>query len=177
MNPQMTHQRIGAISGSDTMTTTVHDAFKAVMSGVATPVSIVTAISGGLPYGTTVSAFASLSMNPPMVLVSLDRMSETLESIRQSGRFGLNVLGADQACAAMAFAKKGGVGKFNGIIWHFETGLPRIPGAPGWIACTVADLVDGGDHVIALGHVDAAELSDGKPLVYHRRAFGTYLPR
>src|SRR6516165_12480395 len=113
MNPQMIHQPIHPNGGPPTLTTTASDTFKAVMSSVATPVSIVTKLSGGLPYGTTVSAFASLSMNPPMVLVSLDRMSETLESIRQSGRFGLNVLGADQACTATAFAKKGGVGKFD----------------------------------------------------------------
>ena len=161
------------------MTTTEHDvqtSFKEVMASVATPVSIVTAIAGGLPYGTTVSAFASLSMNPPMVLVSLDRGSETLELIRESGRFGLNILGAHQAATALSFAKKGGVGKFHGTRWDLDHDLPRIPGAPGWIACTVADLVDGGDHVIALGNVDAAELTDGSPLVYHGRLFGTHQP-
>ncbi|WP_258008561.1 flavin reductase family protein [Rhodococcus sp. ENV425] len=155
---------------------TVQAAFKEVMAGVATPVSIVTAISGGLPYGTTVSAFTSLSMTPPMVLVSLDRGSETLELLRESGRFGLNILGADQAHTALAFAKKGGVGKFHGTRWELDHDLPRIPGAPGWIACTVTDLVDGGDHVIALGEVDVAELADGQPLVYYGRTFGTHLP-
>ncbi|MGW5151789.1 flavin reductase family protein [Rhodococcus koreensis] len=154
----------------------VQTSFKEVMAAVATPVSIVTAIDGGMPYGTTVSAFASLSMNPPMVLVSLDRGSETLELVRASGRFGLNILGADQAATALSFAKKGGVGKFHGTRWDLDHDLPRIPGAPGWIACTVADLVDGGDHVIVLGTVDAAELGDAAPLVYHGRLFGTHAP-
>ena len=164
------------ITTTTTTDLTIQATFKEVMGSVATPVSIVTATFGGLPYGTTVSAFASLSMNPPMVLVSLDRGSQTLELISQSGRFGLNILAAHQAATALAFAKKGGVEKFHGTRWHLDHDLPRIAGAPGWIACTVADLVDGGDHVIALGHVDAAELADGRPLVYHERTFGTHLP-
>ncbi|MBF6148392.1 flavin reductase family protein [Nocardia nova] len=154
----------------------VRAAFKEVMAAVATPVSVVTANLGGLPYGTTVSAFASLSMNPPMVLVSLDRRSETLELVRASGRFGLNILGADQAATAVSFAKKGGADKFHGTHWDLDHDLPRIPGAPGWIACTVSKLVDGGDHVVVLGTVDAAELTDGHPLVYHGRLFGTHRP-
>ncbi|MGW5515080.1 flavin reductase family protein [Nocardia africana] len=161
------------------MRSTPHDlqtSFKEVMAGVATPVSIVTAINGGLPYGTTVSAFASLSMNPPMVLVSLDRGSETLELVRETGRFGLNILGADQASTALSFAKKGGVDKFYGTRWDLDHDLPRIPGVVGWVACAVADLVEGGDHVVVLGDVEAAEFSHASPLVYHCRLFGTYAP-
>jgi flavin reductase (DIM6/NTAB) family NADH-FMN oxidoreductase RutF len=70
--------------------------FREVMAGVATPVTVVTAMSDGLPHGTTVSAFASLSMNPPMVLVSLDRGSELLSLIQESRRFGVSVLGTPE---------------------------------------------------------------------------------
>jgi flavin reductase (DIM6/NTAB) family NADH-FMN oxidoreductase RutF len=150
--------------------------FKNVMAGVATPVSIVTTLVEDRPYGTTVSAFASLSMNPPMVLVSLDRDSQTLEFVRESGRFGLNILSSQQTRTALAFAKKGGVGKFQGTPWELDADLPRILTAPGWVACTVERLVDGGDHVIVLGNVTAADTSDGTPLIYHGRLFGTYLP-
>jgi len=148
--------------------------FTEVMARVATPVSIVTTLHEELPYGTTVSAFTSLSMEPPMVLVALDRGSDTLKSIRISGRFGLNILSAGQAETAATFASKGGSGKFETTSWNISEGLPRIPGALGWITSTLADLVDGGDHVIALGLVQSAETTDGKPLVYHGRAFGTY---
>jgi flavin reductase (DIM6/NTAB) family NADH-FMN oxidoreductase RutF len=148
--------------------------FREVMAGVATPVSVITGIADGLPHGTTVSAFASLSMDPPMVLVSLDRQSELLSLIRESGRFGVNVLGADQSALALAFARKGGTGKFNGVRWEIDHDLPRLPGAPGWLACTVAELVDGGDHVVALGTVVAADTVDGRPLTYHGRLFGTH---
>ena len=158
------------------MTTPLAEEFRAVMAGVATPVSVVTTLTDGDPHGTTVSAFASLSMHPPMVLVSLDRGSDLLALVRESGRFGVNVLGSDQSELAMAFARKGGTGKFNGVRWEVDHGLPRLPGTPGWLACDVATLVDGGDHVIAIGSVVAADNLHGQPLTYHGRAFGTHAP-
>ncbi|MFC1418891.1 flavin reductase family protein [Streptacidiphilus cavernicola] len=148
------------------------------MSCVATPVSIVTAMTdGGLPFGATVSAFSSLSMEPAMVLISLDSRSKTLAAIRESGRFGLNVLGADQEDLATAFAGRSRADKFHGTDWRTDCGLPRISQSPAWVASTVAGLVEGGDHVVILGRVDAAEsIVDRAPLVYHRRNFGTHLP-
>lgn len=146
------------------------------MAAVATPVSIVTAITEGVPFGTTVSAFASLSMDPPMVLVSLARTSETLEVVRRTKAFGLNILGVDQAALATNFARKGGPEKFLGKAWNISDGVPRLDKVPGWISCAVSNFVDGGDHVIVLGHVVAAERADGGPLVYHGRQFGTHLP-
>lgn len=148
--------------------------FREVMAGVATPVSVITTLCEGLPHGTTVSAFASLSMDPPMVLVSLDRGSDLLARVQLTRRFGVNVLGAGQADLALAFARKGGAGKFDGVAWDTACGLPRLPGAPGWLACDVSALVDGGDHVIALGTVVAAECTDAPPLTYHARVFGTH---
>ena len=156
------------------MSSPLAEDFRAVMAGVATPVSVVTTLAGGRPHGTTVSAFASLSMEPPMVLVSLDRKSELLSLVRESQRFGVNVLGSDQSELALAFARKGGTGKFNGVRWEVDNDLPRLPGAPGWLACDVETLVDGGDHVVALGLVVAAETTEGQPLTYHSRVFGTH---
>lgn len=148
--------------------------FREVMAGVATPVSVVTSVSNGQPYGTTVSAFTSLSMDPPMVLVALNRGSRLLAAVRSSGRFGVNVLGAEQAQLALAFASKGGSAKFNGVAWSQDHELPRLDGSPGWLVCMLAELVDGGDHLIALGVVMAAETAEGQPLTYHRRNFGTH---
>lgn len=158
--------------------TTVQEAFKDVMACVATPVSIVTAMPrDGAPCGATVSAFASLSVTPAMVMASLDRGSRTLAAIRDSGRFGLNVLGADQDDLAMSFATRSGTDKFRDTSWEVDHGVPRLARSSAWIASTVAGLVDGGDHVIVLGRVDAAEAAGGEaPLVYHRRSFGTHRP-
>jgi flavin reductase (DIM6/NTAB) family NADH-FMN oxidoreductase RutF len=153
----------------------LQSSFRQAMAGVCTPVSVVTTLDGDRPHGTTVSAFASLSMNPPMVLVSLDRDSGLLRLLRPGGRFGLNILGSDQSELARAFARKG-VGKFEGVTWQRDHGLPRLGGVCGWLACAVADLVEGGDHVIALGTVLVAESFPGAPLTYHARAFGTHQP-
>ena len=108
------------------------------MAGVATPVSVVTAVAGdGVPHGTTVSAFASLSMDPPMVLVSLDRGSDLLALVRETGRFGVNVLGSTQSALALSFARKG-PDKFTDVEWVTSTtASPGCPDAPGWLACEV----------------------------------------
>ncbi|WP_217558201.1 flavin reductase family protein [Streptomyces sp. GbtcB6] len=150
-------------------------AFREVMAGVPTPVTVVTAMDGGRPHGTTVSAFTSLSMQPPMVMVALDRRSQLLGLLRSSLRFGVNVLGHAQTASALAFARKGGAEKFAGVLWEADRDIPRLLGAPGWLACEVADFVDGGDHVIVLGNVMSAETAGGDPLTYHARAFGTHV--
>lgn len=148
-------------------------AFREVMAGVCTPVSVVTAMDGDRPHGTTVSAFASLSLNPPMVLVSLDRESDLLALVRRTDRFGVNVLADTQSELAKQFARKGSA-KFHGVEWGPASGLPRLDGASGWLACAVSSLVDGGDHVIAIGEILDAETRDTAPLTYHQRRFGTH---
>lgn len=149
------------------------------MAAVCTPVTVITALHEGQPFGTTVSAFASLSLDPPMVLVSLDRSSDLLATIREVGEFGVNVLSSQQAATAVRFARKGGTAKFVGVLWQPESGVPRLPGSCCFLVCTVAGLVDGGDHIIVLGQVTTAESTGGAPLTYHRRTFGTHmvLPR
>lgn len=147
--------------------------FRDAMAAVCTPVAVVTALDGEHPHGTTVSAFSSLSMEPPMVLVSLDTRSDLLRIIRSSGYFGLNILGSDHARAALAFARKG-VDKFSGVAWSKRHGVPRLDGVPGWLACEVTDVVSGGDHLILLGQVLAADSAPAAPLTYHQRAFGTH---
>ena len=147
--------------------------FREVMAGVVTPVSVVTAMDDQRPHGTTVSAFASLSLDPPMVLVSLDRDSDLLALVEASGRFGLNVLDTAQAGLARRFARKGH-DKFDGVRWRPDHGLPRLAGGTGWLACAVDRLVEGGDHVIVLGVVLAADRQPARPLTYHARVFGTH---
>ncbi|GAA4025334.1 flavin reductase family protein [Streptomyces plumbiresistens] len=147
--------------------------FRKVMGSVCTPVSVVTTLEEGRPHGTTVSAFASLSLEPPMVLVALDLESDLLRIIRRTRRFGLNVLSAGQSDLAMTFARKG-ADKFAGVSWGAEAGLPRLIGVAGWLACEVEQLVPGGDHVVAMAVVFAASHDECSPLTYHRRGFGTH---
>lgn len=148
--------------------------FRGAMGAVATPVSIVTTTLDA-PHGTTVSAFASLSLDPPMVLVSLQHDSDLLELITQSGQFGLNVLAFDQAGIAANFAKRG-LDRFEGVDWTMDQGLPRIAGIASWAACRVVDLVRAGDHTIVTGLVEAADSANLPGLVYQHRQFGHFVP-
>ncbi|HZZ54631.1 MAG TPA: flavin reductase family protein [Trebonia sp.] len=150
------------------------ETFRRAMASVCTPVSVVTAMAGDRPHGTTVSAFASLSLNPPMILVSLDKSSELLRHVRRTLIFGLNVLHTDQAALAAGFARKGD-DKFNGISWMLERGVPRLDGCAAWLACSVERMVTGGDHTVVFGHVVSAAHAPASPLTYYQRRFGTHL--
>lgn len=152
----------------------LRERFRDAMATVCTPVSVVTALDSDEPFGTTVSAFTSLSLQPPMVLVALDRGSDLLAVLTQTGRFGLNVLGTDHATIARTFARKGGPAKFLDITWDQIDGAPRLPGARSFITCSVARRIDGGDHIVVLGNVREAEANAGAPLTYHSRMFGTH---
>jgi flavin reductase (DIM6/NTAB) family NADH-FMN oxidoreductase RutF len=146
------------------------DAFRRVLGGVATPVSVVTTLNDGIPHGTTVSAFCSLSLEPPLVLVALDRGSDLLRLIRSSQRFAVNVLAEGQDDLALRFARKGR-DKFAGVDWEEVDGLPRLPDSHGYLACEVEQLVAGGDHMIVTGLVTGAECRPATPLVYRERTF------
>jgi flavin reductase (DIM6/NTAB) family NADH-FMN oxidoreductase RutF len=148
------------------------ETFREALAGVCTPVSVVTSHHDERPHGTTVSAFCSLSMQPPMVLVSLDRNSDLLAMVTQSRVFGINVLSHGQQDLALNFARKG-TDKFDGVGWELHRGVPRIAGAATWLVCSLAQLHEGGDHLVAIGLVEHAESGPGDPLLYRYREFGT----
>lgn len=152
------------------------DVFRDVMAAVCAPVAVVTAIDGTRPHGTTVSAFASLSLAPPMLLVALDRGSDLLTLVERTRRFGTNVLASGQDELALRFARKG-ADKFDGVPWSPTSALPRIAGALGWVACDVVDVVPGGDHQVVIGRATDVDRRAGAPLTYWQRSFGTHLPR
>lgn len=149
------------------------DLFRNIMSGVAAPVTVVTTLSNGRPHGTTVSAFSSLSMDPPLILVSLDNASDLLATVKQTRRMGINVLQKDQGQLALNFARKG-EGKFADIEWSNQHASPRLVGVKAFMCCEVVEIVPGGDHCILLGAVEAGEVSPGEPLTYFERSFGTH---
>jgi flavin reductase (DIM6/NTAB) family NADH-FMN oxidoreductase RutF len=150
--------------------------FREALGAVCAPVAVVTSFYDARPHGTTVSAFCSLSLDPPLVLVALDRGSELLRMIRRSQRYGINVLAHGQEVIATRFARKG-AGKFDDVRWELDTDLPRLEQTASWIACRLHELVEGGDHVIAVGFVEHAESGAAPPLLYRQRAFGTLASR
>ena len=147
--------------------------FRDLMAGVCAPVTVVTTAIDGMPHGATVSAFASLSLRPPMVTIALDQNSVLLERILEVGRLGVNVLGRAQDELALAFARRA-VDRFAGVEWRMEHGLPRLIEAPGWMACDLAGPVQGGDHILLLAEVVECATVVAPPLVYGHRTFGTH---
>jgi len=146
--------------------------FREALGAVCAPVAVVTSLHDERPHGSTVSAFCSLSLEPPLVLIALDRDSDLLRMIRRSRRYGINVLAHGQEAIATRFARKG-AGKFDGVDWELNRDVPRLEGTASWIACRLHELVDGGDHLIAVGFVEHAEAGPAHPLLYRAREFGT----
>ncbi|WP_262697812.1 MULTISPECIES: flavin reductase family protein [Streptomyces] len=155
------------------------ETFTELMSGVCAPVTVVTAMAAhGRPRGSTVSSFASLSLDPPLVSFALDRASGLLAHLRPGDRVGVNILGAHQRELASAFARRhqGAGSKFDGVTWTVRAGLPYLPESAGWTAGRVERHLDGGDHVLLVMSPEEAESTAAAPLIYARRIFGTHAP-
>ncbi|WP_256789922.1 flavin reductase family protein [Frankia sp. AvcI1] len=137
-------------------------------------VTVVTAVSDGVPVGFACQSFHSLSLDPPMILVLPARGSTTWPKIRQTGLFCVNILAQEQADLCQAFAVSGGE-KFRGVDWRLsDRGSPIIAGASAWIDCDLVGEHDGGDHTIAVGLVMGLESDESRaPLIFHRGTFHT----
>ena len=143
--------------------------FRSVMGNFATGVTVVTATGPAGPVGMTANAVASLSLEPLLLLVAFDNTARTLQVVRDTGRFGVNVLAAGQADLARLFASKAPEdAKFAGVPHQVHDGLPVIDGTIAWVGCRLEQLVPGGDHTIGIGAVESAEAGDGAPLMWFR---------
>lgn len=148
------------------------DSFRAAIGLLPTGVTVVTAIGPNGRSGATASAVGSLSLEPMLMLVCLDRGSRTLRSVQAAGRFGIDVLGAGQEEVARQFATKvEEAEKWQGIGWTERDGIPSLAGSVLWVACELQDVLMGGDHVILTGAVAGLEARGGEPLIHHRGAY------
>ena len=145
-------------------------AFRQAAGRFASGVTVVTTRASQGHYGVTVSSFASLSLNPLLVTVSINRSSPFLEYVRSAEAFAVSVLASDQQQVAAYFAARGRTPEPAGFATvpttSEETGAPIIDGCLSWFDCTVEDLLPGGDHEILVGRVAAAGGRTGEPLVY-----------
>lgn len=156
------------------------ETFKKALGAWASGVTIVTAQLGAERMGMTVSAFSSVSLSPPLVLVCADKASNTHALIRRSRAFTVNVLSSEQSALSNLFAdKKREAIRFEGLDCALgATGCPRLPGALAALDCSVRDEIDSGDHVVYIAEVDAASLDAGRePLVYFRGGYKSLSPR
>lgn len=147
-------------------------AFKQAMSHFASGVTVVTTEHDGRPYGLTVASFASLSLNPPLVLVCIEKNVKSHDAIAAAQTFGVSILADSQADISGRFASKSD-DKFSGMDVRrgAETGVPLIDGALCTIECRVREQLPGGDHSIFVGEVVDAQTGEGKPLVYYRSGY------
>ncbi|MFD6878490.1 MULTISPECIES: flavin reductase family protein [unclassified Streptomyces] len=149
--------------------------FARTMAHVPTPVTVVTTVdAAGRRRGFTAGSFTSLSLDPPLVLVCLAKRAAGHDAFVRTDRFLVNVLAADQADIAGAFARSGhsGIDKFAGTPMEpLEHGLPGLTDATARIVCALHDVLDGGDHSILVGRVESAAVGGAEPLVHHNRRF------
>jgi flavin reductase (DIM6/NTAB) family NADH-FMN oxidoreductase RutF len=144
--------------------------FRTLFSHFPTGVAVVTAMTERGPVGLTANAVCSLSLDPLLVLVCFDNAARTLPVIRDAGRFGLNMLRADQGDLSRLFASKlPEHEKFENVPYRLEDGLPIIDGVLAWMTCDLQATHPGGDHTIGVAAVrEMAEDANGDPLVWYR---------
>jgi flavin reductase (DIM6/NTAB) family NADH-FMN oxidoreductase RutF len=145
--------------------------FRDVIGRFASGVTIITTTVDDAPFGTTASAVSSLSMEPPMVLVCLNKTSETQAAILKAGTFAVNILAEGQQDLAYQFARKGD--KFAGTTYaRGIDGVPVLAGTLAHLECRVVETVTGGTHTVFLAHVAVAAGHERSPLTYFRGRFG-----
>jgi 3-hydroxy-9,10-secoandrosta-1,3,5(10)-triene-9,17-dione monooxygenase reductase component len=156
------------------------DTFRQVMGRFATGITVVTTLDGDRPAGITVNALSSVSLDPPLVMVALDRSRFITPMVRALGRYAVNVLGEDQQALSDCFAHapvSPGREAFCGASWRpGPAGMPLLDGAIATLECTVVQTFSAGDHDLFIGRVDSLD-ADGDdagtsiPLLYYRRRY------
>jgi flavin reductase (DIM6/NTAB) family NADH-FMN oxidoreductase RutF/DNA-binding GntR family transcriptional regulator len=157
------------------MAYTDKDTFRHVIGHFASGVTVLTTRDGDEDFGATASAVSSLSLEPPMLLVCLNRRSSTQEAIHASGRLGVNILDENQGIVAERFASPRGTDKFAGLnVERGDGGVPLLADSLAYCECRVAESVVAGTHRVFLSDVTRAVAREGSPLTYFRGKFGRF---
>jgi flavin reductase (DIM6/NTAB) family NADH-FMN oxidoreductase RutF len=149
--------------------------FVAAMSRLASGVGLVTCWVGDRPWGMTLTAFASVSPEPPTILVSLGSATTSARAITATGSFGVSILAEEQLALARLGSEPGAAKFFEPFVDPSDgNGSPVVAGALAHLDCELFEALQVADHTILLGRVRAAQASpSGMPLLYHRRAYRT----
>ncbi|RHW35697.1 flavin reductase [Neobacillus notoginsengisoli] len=151
--------------------------FKEVMGNYPTGVTVVTTVDEtNTPVGLTVNSFASVSLEPLLILWSIDKRVSSHDLFTATDKFAVNILAADQGDVCSLFAMKG-TDRFANCEWNLSKhSLPVLGGTAGVFQCHTFKTVDAGDHTILIGKVIDIESNHKEPLLYHKRTFGK-IPR
>jgi len=152
--------------------------FRRVMGHFASGVAVVTTRQpDGAPCGLTVNAFCSVSLEPTLVLVCVERGADSHDCIHQAGVFAVNVLAQESEATSRRFAAFEVSRKYEGIAYHMEaTGAPVLNESLAWLDCRVTISHAVGDHTVFIGEVLAGDAREGDPLVYYRGGYGRFKP-
>jgi len=144
----------------------LRDALGAYPTGVTV---VTTRGPDGRAVGLTVNSFASLSLDPPLLLWSLANRSPNRRAFRAASHFAINVLAADQMALARRFANPALADKFDGVAWQPADAheVPLLAGALASFVCECRDAIEAGDHTLFIGRVEQHTHADGEPLVFH----------
>jgi flavin reductase (DIM6/NTAB) family NADH-FMN oxidoreductase RutF len=147
------------------------DEFRSALSRFPSGVTVVTAINDGKPWGMTVSAFSSVSLEPPLILVCIHKKAGGHACLSIGSHFAVNILSEEQEMVSRRFASRDeerfdGTGFRSGL-----TGAPLLDGVIAVLECRVDQCYEGGDHTIVLGEVLATSVAEGKPLAYFRGGY------
>ena len=140
-------------------------AFRNAMGKFATGVTVITTEQNGEAHGMTANAFMSVSLNPKLVLISIDQRAKMLDKINESGKFAVNILAEDQKEVSMQFA--GQLKEKNEVEFDYMSDIPVVKDALVNIVCKVYSKQVAGDHTLFLGEVIDIVLREGAPLGFH----------
>ena len=141
--------------------------FRSALSQFASGVTVVTTRdANGKRHGITVSSFCSVSLQPPMVLICIEKTTGSHYAFGESGAFVVNILAASQSDVSEHFASR--LDEKFGDVEHTlnEDGVPELTDAIATLRCSLRHSLDGGDHSIFVGLVESVSVAGGKPLIY-----------
>ena len=149
------------------------DSFRSVLGRFASGITVITTVDAdGRDVGMTASAFSSVSLQPPLVQVCVDRAASMFDALLHAERFGVSVLADEQEALSRRFAGVESSHRFEGIGYtRGDSGVVLLDDALAQLECRIASRMEAGDHVIFLGEVERATARDARPLLYYRGGY------
>lgn len=156
------------------MNETIPQDLRKILGQFLTGVTVVTTLDqDGMPVGFTANSFTSVSLDPPLILVCLSRSTGLAQIFGTVASFAVNILSKEQESISNSFASTK-EDRFSEVAWQAKsTGSPIIGGSTAWLDCEIYDRLTAGDHIILLGRVVEAQMSDIEPLGYFQGDYCT----
>jgi flavin reductase (DIM6/NTAB) family NADH-FMN oxidoreductase RutF len=143
-----------------------------IMGQLATGVTIITTRRNGEICGMTANAVTSLSLDPPLVLVAVDKKAQMHRQLTEARAFAMNILSDQQEALSQRFAARGPKETADLALTTAVTGAPILEDALAFVDCKLVEILPGGDHDIFIGEIVAGDVREGKPLLYYAGKYG-----